>query len=126
LVSNTTSSVDSPQSLKEEGLSTYFDAIVLSCVLGKRKPGAEILIHAAESMKANPGCCAYIGDRPEVDVVAARKAGFKVAVILENPYRPLPAALPREEIPDYFIKNLLELLDIFPDRNRLVITSGKE
>jgi len=119
VVSNTTSSVDSPRALEEADLAAYFDAIILSCVLGKRKPGADILLHAAGCLNVDPSRCVYVGDRPEWDVVSARKAGFRYAIIVENPFRPLSASLPQEQIPDYSIKNLLELLDIFPQRNPL-------
>ncbi len=114
LVSNTTSSVDSPRALKEAGLSAFFEAIILSCIVGTRKPGAEILLRAAACLQVDPGRCVYVGDRPEWDVVAARKAGFRYSILLENPYRPLPAGLAQEQTPKYFIKNLLELLGIFP------------
>jgi len=117
LVSNTTSSIDSPRMLEKEGLSCYFEAIVLSCVLGTRKPGPQILVHAAEQLGVDPARCVYIGDRPEWDVVAARQAGFQYTIILDNPYRPWPETLPAEQTPDLFITNLLELLDIFPERN---------
>ncbi len=116
LVSNTTSSVDSPRALERAGLAPFFDGIILSCVLGKRKPGAEILAHAASCLQTDPSRCVYVGDRPEWDVVSARNAGFKYTIIMENPYRPLPASLSQEQTPDYFIRNLLELLEIFPER----------
>ncbi len=118
LVSNTTSSIDSPRALEREGLTGYFDAIILSCVVGRRKPGPDILLRATACLNVDPSRCAYVGDRPEWDVVAARRAGFKKTIILENPYQPLPTSLTQERTPDYFIQNLLELLEIFPDRNR--------
>lgn len=118
LVSNTTSSVDSPRAIKQEGISDYFDTVVLSCVVGTRKPAPDILLKAAESMGVLPKYCAYVGDRPDWDVVAARGAGFSCTVVLLNPKRPFPDPLPAGQKPDYFIDNLLELLNIFPSKNK--------
>jgi len=117
LVSNTTSSVDSPRMLEKEGLAACFEAVVLSCVVGKRKPGPELLLEAARRLGLRPDRCAYVGDRPEWDVVAARLAGFGCTIILHNPFRPLPPALPPAHTPDFFIDTLTELLDLFPPRN---------
>jgi len=117
LVSNTTSSVDSPGTLEREGIAACFEAVVLSCVVGKRKPGPDILLEAARRLGLRPGRCAYVGDRPEWDVVAARLADFSLTIILRNPLRPLPPSLPPSQTPDFFIDSLTELLDLFPPRN---------
>ena len=124
LVSNTTSSIDAPQALEKEGIAGCFDTVILSCVVGKRKPGADILLEAADTMGINPDRCAYIGDRPDWDVVAARSAGFTRTVILRLPHKPLPTSLPPEQTPDFFIDNLKELLGLFPARNVKTQTKG--
>jgi putative hydrolase of the HAD superfamily len=116
LVSNTTSSLDAPAALEKAGIAHHFDVIVLSCVLGKRKPGPEILLEAAGRLDMLPGKCAYIGDRPDWDVCAARAAGFGLSIILRDPGNPLAGTLPPGQTPDLFINNLAELLDIFPTR----------
>jgi len=117
LVSNTTSSVDSPRTLKTAGISGYFETVVLSCVVGTRKPAPDILQMAAEHMGFAPRVCAYVGDRPDWDTAAARAAGFGCSIILRNPKRPFPDALPADQTPDYFINNLLELLELSPSKN---------
>jgi HAD superfamily hydrolase (TIGR01549 family) len=117
LVSNTTSSVDSPLALEKEGIAGCFDTVILSCVVGKRKPGPDILLEAVDRMGISPDRCAYIGDRTDWDVVAARGARFKRTIILRNPRKPQPASLSPEQTPDLFIDNLKELLDIFPALN---------
>jgi HAD superfamily hydrolase (TIGR01549 family) len=116
LVSNTTSSVEVPRDLDELGIAGCFDTVILSCQVGKRKPGAAILLEATERMGIRPERCAYIGDRPDRDVVAARNAGFSRTVILRDPRK--PAELPADPLllPDHFIDNLKELLKIFPSR----------
>ena len=118
LVSNTTSSVEVPRLLEELGIAGCFEAVILSCVVGIRKPDPSILLMAAERMGVRPEHCAYIGDQPSRDVAAARKAGFARTVIRRDPKKhsglPQDAAL----IPDHTIDYLTELLDLFPARSK--------
>jgi HAD superfamily hydrolase (TIGR01549 family) len=116
LVSNTTSSVEVPAMLEREKLAGYFDVVILSCLVGKRKPGADILHEAVGRMDICPERCAYIGNRPDRDVAAARRAGFARTVILRDPHNPFKKSVTPEMTPDHFIDNLKELLDIFPSR----------
>ena len=64
LVSNTTSSVEVPHLLKELGIAGCFEAVILSCVVGIRKPDPSILLMAAVQMGVPAERCAYIGDQP--------------------------------------------------------------
>ncbi len=114
LVSNTTSSIEAPRLLAEHGIAGCFEAVILSCQVGKRKPGAAILLEATRRMGILPEQCAYIGNLPDRDVAAARKAGFSRTVILRDPHRPVELPADPSLLPDHFIDNLKELLDIFP------------
>jgi len=117
LVSNTTSSTEAPEALKRHGLASYFETIILSAVVGKRKPDPGILLEATERMRIKPGKCAYIGDLPHRDVTAARKAGFSKTVLIRRSSRRgvRPVDDPKLE-PDHRIKDLRELLELFPVR----------
>ncbi len=115
LVSNTTSSVEIPKLLREMDLRGCFETVVLSCEVGMRKPGADILLEAVRQMEVEPGRCAYIGDRFERDLAAARLAGFAGAVIMPHPRR--EGRPPEGQQPDHIIHNLRELLDLFPPRS---------
>jgi putative hydrolase of the HAD superfamily len=120
LVSNTTSSVEVPALLKEHEIIGCFETVILSTVVGKRKPDPSILLDATRHMGIASENCAYIGDRVDRDVAAARKAGFSKAVILRDPGKPEQEG--SDLAPDHLITNLRELLDIFrlaPSRNRL-------
>jgi FMN phosphatase YigB (HAD superfamily)/sugar phosphate isomerase/epimerase len=118
LVSNTTSSVEAPNLLDDLGVAGCFEAVVLSCQVGIRKPRPEILLEATRRMGIPPERCAYIGNLPDRDVAAARKAGFTRTVILRDPKS--PADLPQDAalIPDQTIDNLKELLVLFPARSK--------
>lgn len=117
LVSNTTSSVEVPAALQELHVIGCFETIILSTVVGKRKPDPAILFEATQRMGIAPEKCAYVGDRADRDVAAARRAGFSKAVILRDPRQ---AKLEREAgahlTPDARITNLTGLLELFPPR----------
>lgn len=118
LVSNTTSSVEVPRLLEELGIAGCFDAVILSCVVGIRKPDPSILLMAAGRMGVRPEHCAYIGDQPSRDVAAAREAGFARTVILRDPKSPPDLPQDAALIPDDYIVNLNELLELFPARSK--------
>ena len=119
LVSNTTSSVEVPALLKELEITGCFETVVLSGVVGKRKPDPAILLDATQRMGIEPEHCAYVGDRLDRDVAAARKAGFSKAIILRDPrHRKAREAVSLNLRPDHTILNLYELLEIFPARHQ--------
>jgi FMN phosphatase YigB (HAD superfamily)/sugar phosphate isomerase/epimerase len=118
LVSNTTSSLEAPTLLADLGLSGCFEAVVLSCQMGIRKPRPEILVEATRRMGIPPERCAYIGNLPDRDVASARSAGFKRTVILRDPQKPFDLPVDPSLLPDHFIDTLKELLEIFPTRTR--------
>jgi HAD superfamily hydrolase (TIGR01549 family) len=119
LVSNTTSSVEVPALLMELEITGCFDTVILSTVIGKRKPDPSILLAATQNMGVVPGHCVYIGDRIDRDVAAARQAGFAKAIILRGPRQPREVEADITNLaPDQTIQNLRELLEIFPLRSK--------
>jgi HAD superfamily hydrolase (TIGR01662 family) len=115
LVSNTVSSVEVPRALEEMELTGCFETVILSCVVGMRKPGPDILLEATRRMGIAPQKCAYIGDRLNRDVEASRKAGISKVVIRRGAeaFAAHQAKYP-ELVADHYIDNLKELLDLFP------------
>ncbi len=117
LVSNTTSSTEAPDALRKLGLINYLETIVLSAVVGKRKPDPGILLEATTRMRIDPRCCAYVGDLPHRDVAAGREAGFsKTILIRRRSSRGTKGIADARLEPDAAIRNLRELLKIFPPR----------
>jgi HAD superfamily hydrolase (TIGR01549 family) len=117
LVSNTTSSVEVPALLKELEITGCFETVILSTVVGRRKPDPAILLDAAQRMGIEPEHCAYIGDRVDRDVAAARQAGFSKAIILRDPRQPKIVETNSPDLmPDQTIQNLHDLLRLFPPR----------
>ncbi len=113
LVSNTTSSVEVPEALSALHISGCFETVILSAVLGKRKPDPSILLEATRRMDVNPEKCAYVGDRAERDVAAARRAGFGKTIIISDPAIQANTTDPAL-IPDHFIQNLSDLPALLP------------
>ena len=117
LVSNTVSSVETPRLLESLEITGCFETVVLSCVVGMRKPDPAILLEAARRMEIDPGKCVYIGNLLHRDVLPSREAGFAKVIILRDPenFTAHQAKYP-ELIADAYVDNLSELLDIFPNR----------
>ena len=67
--------------------------------------------------ESSPEYCAYIGDRIDRDVAAARQAGFSKAIILRDPRQPKIVEMYAPDlVPDQTIQNLHDLLHLFPPR----------
>ena len=82
IVSNTTSSVEAPAMLAENGLTDYFSPVILSCVVGSRKPHPSMFLQAARGMGVLPENCAYVGDNLSRDLIGAMQAGFGSVIII--------------------------------------------
>ncbi|MGE5250865.1 MAG: HAD-IIIA family hydrolase [Bacteroidota bacterium] len=115
IVSNTTSSVEVPRTLRALELAGCFETVILSCEVGIRKPDPAILLEAARRMEVPPERCAYIGDRLDRDVQSAQRAGFAKVVIHRY-----AQDFPRHQshhpdlIADHYVDDLRQLLAIFP------------
>jgi HAD superfamily hydrolase (TIGR01662 family) len=61
------------------GLTHPFEVLVDSTEEKTRKPDPDLLVRAAERMDLMPFRCVYVGNVPEIDVVAAHAASMPVA-----------------------------------------------
>lgn len=116
IISNLIGTREIPEWLAAENFSPYFSAIVLSSVLGIRKPSPEIYYEAARQAGVPVEQCAYIGDNLKRDVSGTRAAGFGRVVILISPAELAEATLTEENRPDVIIHSFRDLLEIFPAR----------
>jgi putative hydrolase of the HAD superfamily len=117
ILSNTITEREIPRWLEEDGLSQYFPTVILSSILGHRKPGPEIYHEAARQAGVDPSRCVYVGDNPVRDVEGCRESGFAMIIILLDPTDPDPKKPDPNNEPDLIIGSLAELLDVFPDRH---------
>jgi len=117
IIANTITETEIPDWLEEAGLSQYFEAVILSSILGKRKPGTEIYLEAARRVGVDPARSVYVGDNPSRDILGTRLAGFAATILLMEPDTLEKEPSTGEDKPELIIHELRELLDIFPGHN---------
>ncbi len=112
IISNTTSSVEVPQLIREYGIEQYFSTVILSCVYGRKKPHPSIFLEASRQMGIPLSQCAYVGDRESRDLIGSREAGMGEVVIIEA-----EGIQPEDRKyalrPDHAINQLNQLLDLY-------------
>jgi putative hydrolase of the HAD superfamily len=116
IISNVISTQEIPDWLEADGFSQYFKSVVLSSVLGRRKPDPEVYWEAARRIGVSPDKCVYVGDNPSRDVVGTRNAGFGMIILLMDRGEVEKDPPQGENRPDRIIYGFSELLDIFPAR----------
>jgi putative hydrolase of the HAD superfamily len=116
IIANTITETEIPDWLEEEGLTQYFDTVILSSILGHRKPGPEIYLEAARRAGVDPAQSAYVGDNPSRDILGTRLAGFGMTIILMEQDTLDKEPFTGQEKPDLIIHELSDLLDFFPAR----------
>jgi FMN phosphatase YigB (HAD superfamily) len=117
IIANTITEREIPDWIESDGLADCFQAIVLSSRVGIRKPNPEIFREAARRVGTDPSKCAYVGDNPDYDVLGARGAGFGSTILMMDPASLAKHPLTDDNQPDYIIREMGELLDIFPPRS---------
>lgn len=60
-------------------LAEFLDVILISEVVGLRKPNPAIFRQAAAELAVRPEACLFVGDDPERDVLGAAAAGMRTA-----------------------------------------------
>lgn len=116
IIANTITETEIPDWIESDGLTGYFNPVILSSKVGLRKPDPEIYWLASREIGVEPINCAYVGDNPIRDVEGTQAAGYGMMIVIDE-----PATLEKEPqesnfVIDYHIKEISELLDIFPAR----------
>ena len=114
IISNLIGRREIPEWLEAEGFESYFKVVVLSSVLGIRKPDPAIYLEAARCAGLEPARCAYVGDNLKRDVTGARTSGFGSVIILISLEKLAEETITDENRPDLVIQQFKELLDVFP------------
>ncbi len=116
IIANTITETEIPDWIESDGLTGYFQAVVLSSKVRNRKPGPEIYWEAARRIGVEPARCVYVGDNPLRDVEGTRRAGFGMIIILMDEAKKKREPPTGDNMPDVIIRSCRELLDIFPLR----------
>jgi putative hydrolase of the HAD superfamily len=123
IIANTITETEIPDYLETDGLTSYFKTVVLSSKVGIRKPNPEIYWEAARRVGVEPAKCVYIGDNPVRDFEGTRAAGYGMFILFFEPATQAKEPPTGEISPDYVIRELRQLLDIFPPRTN---SDGRE
>lgn len=116
IIANTITETEIPDYLEADGLTSYFKTVVLSSKVGVRKPDPEIYWEASRRMGVDPAKCVYVGDNPVRDVEGTRKAGYGMFILFYEPATQAKEPPTGEIKPDHTIREMKDLLDIFPSR----------
>ena len=102
--------------LEKYKLKDFFDAIVISAEINKRKPSPEIFKKALTILETEPSKACFVGDTPDIDITGAQKVGMKAILVVRRtsatdwPTQPL-----RRVKPDKIVKSLKELPAVIED-----------
>jgi len=118
IIANTITETEIPDYIVEEGLKDSFKTVVLSSRVGIRKPDPEIYWEAARRIGAKPKECVYVGDNLMRDMQGTRAAGYGMFILFYEPKTLEKEPPNHDEKPDYTIRDMKELLDIFPPRKQ--------
>lgn len=88
--------------LEREGIAALFDAVVVSAEVGWRKPKPIIFEVALARLRISPQEALFVGDRADIDVLGAKRAGL-AAAWLNREGEPLPEGI---LAPEYEIRDL--------------------
>lgn len=109
IISNTPGGKVEREILKRNNVYDFFDAFYFSSEIGVRKPHPAIFEKAIIDMGVKKEEFVHIGDRPELDVVGAKRAG-----VISAHYNPKGYKYPENyPVPDLIIKDFFELEKFF-------------
>jgi len=90
--------------LKADAIDSFFEVVVVSGTINKRKPSPEIFEHALTLMGVSATETAFVGDTVEADIQGAKAMGMR-AIYIERRVQKSPERF----YPDRTIKSLSEL-----------------
>ena len=117
LLSNFTDPRPVRRVLERDGLAAYFDAVVISAELGRRKPVPAIFEHALGRLGATAERTLFVGDDPNDDIEGAKAVGMRTAWVRPGVEAPLLRWMDEEdpgeaEGADITVARVTELLSV--------------
>jgi len=96
--------------LDKFGLRQFFDVVVISGEVNRRKPSPEIFERALKTLNVKASRAVFVGDMLDLDVMGPKSVGMKTVLIRRRPTKESPDAKP-----DRIITCLKELLLVLED-----------
>ena len=84
--------------LEKHGLDAFFDVVVVSGAVNKRKPSPEIFLQALQRLGVDASETVFVGDTVDADVQGAKAAGMKTIYIERRLQEEKEAACPDQTI----------------------------
>lgn len=117
IIANTITETEIPDWMCTAGVAKCFKTVILSSKVRLRKPNPEIYLLASRCIGSAPEACAYVGDNPVRDVEGAVNAGYGAMVLYEDAGTADREGKAPTVKPDYTIRSIGELLELFPALN---------
>lgn len=108
LISNFDHAPTAREILDRDGMTSFFDLILISDELGQRKPHPAIFETACQALRIRPHEAIFIGDSPSIDIVGAKGVGMAV-IWINHTGEGLSDSIPS---PDYTVTRLEEIKPI--------------
>jgi len=67
--------------LDKFGLTEFFDVILISAEINKRKPSPEVFKKALKTLNVDASRAVFVGDSPNVDIKGAKNAGIRAILV---------------------------------------------
>lgn len=116
IIANTITETEIPDWMCQAGVADCFKTVILSSKVRLRKPDPAIYLLAARCIGSIPENCAYVGDNPVRDVEGALDAGYGSMILFEDAGTADREGKKPTKLPDFRIKSIPEVLDLFPPR----------
>jgi putative hydrolase of the HAD superfamily len=94
---------------KIHGLEGFFDVVIVSGAVNKRKPSPEIFNKAVRALGVSSAEAVFVGDTLDADIEGAKSAGMKAVYIKRREEEPV-----ENIFPDVTIESLTELTLLLP------------
>ena len=117
IIANTITETEIPDWMCHDEVAGCFKTVILSSKVRLRKPDPAIYLLGARCIGSVPENCAYVGDNPVRDVEGAVDAGFGAMILYEDAGTADREGKAPTVLPDYTIKTIGQLLELFPARN---------
>lgn len=112
IISNLIGENEIPDWLEADGLTPYFDAVVLSSVCHIRKPDPEIYQMACRELGLTPEECVSVADNLNRDITGAKAAGIGANILYISPEKLAKKTITEENRPDYIVHRFAEILNL--------------
>lgn len=100
--------------LEEYDLKKYFESIVISGDVNRRKPSPEIFMKALKDLEVEASEAIFIGDTLSTDIKGAKKVGMYTVLIQREGHTKnlFWSSTEKPEAPDRVIRDLREILEL--------------